>query len=75
MGRAGAPTTTLSAGTSRLTTEPAPVMARSPSRTGAMSIEASTLRHNPSDGFETRGFPGIFFLGAQNPTVTGSTLR
>ena len=44
-------------------------------RTGTMSVEASTLRHNPSDGFETRGFPGIFFLGAHNPTVTGSTLR
>jgi len=43
-------------------------------RTGTMSIEGSTLRHNPSDGFETRGFPGIFFLGARNPTVTGSTL-
>ncbi|WP_422770075.1 hypothetical protein ACN28C_25570 [Plantactinospora sp. WMMC1484] len=44
-------------------------------RTGTMTIEASTLRRNPSDGFETRGFPGIFFLGARNPTVTGSTLR
>ncbi|MFY1670146.1 hypothetical protein ACN27G_09325 [Plantactinospora sp. WMMB334] len=44
-------------------------------RTGTMTIEGSTLRRNPSDGFETRGFPGIFFLGARNPTVTGSTLR
>ncbi|WP_372445615.1 hypothetical protein [Plantactinospora endophytica] len=43
-------------------------------RTGTMRIESSTLRRNPSDGFETRGFPGIFFLGARNPTVTGSTL-
>jgi hypothetical protein len=43
-------------------------------RTGTMSIDGSALRHNPSDGFETRGFPGIFFLGAHNPTVTGSTL-
>jgi len=43
-------------------------------RTGTMSIESSTLRANPSDGFETRGYPGIFFLGARNPTVTGSTL-
>src|SRR5439155_18035226 len=43
-------------------------------RTGTMSIEASTLRHNPSDRFETRGYPGIFFLGAGNPTVTASTL-
>ncbi|MGC5285993.1 hypothetical protein [Micromonospora sp. DT231] len=43
-------------------------------RTGTMRIESSTLRRNPSGKFETRGFPGIFFLGAQNPTVTGSTL-
>jgi hypothetical protein len=44
-------------------------------RTGTMSIDGSTLRHNKSDGFETHGFPGIFFLGARNPTVTGSTLQ
>jgi hypothetical protein len=43
-------------------------------RTGTMSIEASTLRHNPSDGFETKGYPGIFFLGARNPSVVSSTL-
>ncbi|MET8041471.1 hypothetical protein ABZU25_11440 [Micromonospora sp. NPDC005215] len=44
-------------------------------RTGTMKIESSTLRRNPSAKFETRGFPGIFFLGAQNPTVTGSKLQ
>jgi hypothetical protein len=44
-------------------------------RTGTMSIEGSTLRANPSDGFETQGFKGIFFLGAGSPSVTGSTLR
>ncbi|WFE55077.1 hypothetical protein [Micromonospora sp. WMMD1155] len=43
-------------------------------RTGTMRIESSTLRRNPSGRFETRGFPGIFFLGAKNPTVTGSKL-
>ncbi|MEU7587187.1 hypothetical protein AB0A95_12900 [Micromonospora sp. NPDC049230] len=43
-------------------------------RTGTMKIEGSTLRRNPSGKFETRGFPGIFFLGAQNPTVTNSKL-
>ncbi|TQJ26155.1 hypothetical protein FBZ33_6543 [Micromonospora sp. A202] len=43
-------------------------------RTGTMKIENSTLRRNPSGKFETRGFPGIFFLGAQNPTVTASKL-
>jgi len=44
-------------------------------RTGTMSIETSTLRRNPSRGFETKGFPGIFFLGARNPSVSGSTLQ
>jgi hypothetical protein len=43
--------------------------------TGTMSIEQSTLSHNPSASFETAGFPGIFFIGAHKPTVTGSTLR
>ncbi|WCN84487.1 hypothetical protein [Micromonospora sp. LH3U1] len=43
-------------------------------RTGTMKIENSTLRRNPSGKFETRGFPGIFFLGARNPTVTNSKL-
>jgi hypothetical protein len=43
-------------------------------RTGTMSIDSSTLRGNRSDGFETSGLPGIFFLGARKPTVTGSTL-
>ncbi len=44
-------------------------------RSGTMRIERSTLRRNPSAGFETRGYPGIFFLGAHDPTVSGSTLR
>ena len=44
-------------------------------RTGTMRIESSTLKRNPSAGFETRGYPGIFFLGARNPSVSGSTLR
>ncbi|MEU7875313.1 hypothetical protein [Dactylosporangium sp. NPDC049140] len=43
-------------------------------RTGTMSIEGSTLRKNPSAGFETDGFPGIFFLGARPPSVSGSSL-
>jgi hypothetical protein len=43
-------------------------------KTGTMTVESSTLRHNPSDSFETAGFPGIFFLGAHPPTVTSSTL-
>ncbi|GAA3457105.1 hypothetical protein [Dactylosporangium matsuzakiense] len=43
-------------------------------RTGTMAIESSTLRKNPSAGFETDGFPGIFFLGARPPSVSGSSL-
>jgi hypothetical protein len=43
--------------------------------TGTMRIEDSTLRRNPNRGFFTRGFPGIFFKGARNPTVVNSTLR
>ncbi|MEV4490948.1 hypothetical protein AB0K04_12605 [Micromonospora coxensis] len=33
-------------------------------RTGTLRIEDSTLRRNTSAGFETKGLPGIFFLGA-----------
>ncbi|MEU5911096.1 hypothetical protein [Micromonospora sp. NPDC047527] len=43
-------------------------------RTGTMKIENSTLRRNPSGKFETRGYPGIFFLGARNPTLTNAKL-
>ncbi len=43
-------------------------------RTGTLAITDSVLARNPSDGFETRGLPGIFFLGAGH-TVTRSTLR
>nr|WP_036342805.1 hypothetical protein [Micromonospora purpureochromogenes] len=34
-------------------------------RTGTLQIDSSTLRRNPSRGFETKGHSGIFFLGAQ----------
>jgi len=44
-------------------------------RSGTMTITGSTLRRNPSAGFETAGFPGIFFLGARGPMVTGSTIE
>jgi hypothetical protein len=44
-------------------------------RTGTMSIDSSTLHGNPSAGFETAGYPGIYFLGAHNPTVTSSSLH
>lgn len=44
-------------------------------RTGTMTVRNSTLRKNPSAVFETSGFPGIFFMGAGEPVVSGSTLR
>jgi hypothetical protein len=43
-------------------------------RTGELRIGQSTLQHNPSAGFETAGFPGIFFLGRGTPQVTASTI-
>jgi hypothetical protein len=45
-------------------------------RTGTLKIMGSTLRRNPSDGFETRGYPGIFYLGTgSHPKVTASKLN
>lgn len=43
-------------------------------RTGELRISKSTLQHNISLGFETQGFPGIFFLGAGAPQVSESTI-
>ena len=43
-------------------------------RTGTLSIDRSALRHNPSQGFETAGYPGVFYLGSGPPLVTASTL-
>jgi hypothetical protein len=43
-------------------------------RTGELRITDSVLQHNPSRGFETRGYSGIFFLGAGAPQVTRSTI-
>lgn len=42
-------------------------------RTGTARLAASTLRGNPSLGFETPGLPGIFFLGARRPAVVEGT--
>ena len=39
-------------------------------RSGAMTLSSSTLRRNPSLGFET--YPGIFFLGAKASFVDGT---
>ena len=43
-------------------------------RSGTMRLERSTLRRNPSDGFETAGFPGIFYLGSGPIQVFESSL-
>jgi hypothetical protein len=43
--------------------------------TGNLYLDTSTLTRNPSAGFETRGYPGIFYLGASHPLLTRSTLN
>jgi hypothetical protein len=43
-------------------------------RSGSLVIQDSTLSANPSAGFETAGFPGIFVLAKGTPLVTGSTI-
>ncbi len=43
-------------------------------RTGSLVIDGSTMARNPSDGFETAGLPGIFYLGRGNAVVTNSSL-
>ena len=44
-------------------------------RTGTLRIEDSVLRENPSDGFETAGYPGIFYLGSGPPVVVNSVIE
>ncbi len=44
-------------------------------RSGTLHIEDSTLRRNPSEGFETSGFPGIFVRAKESPAVVNSTLE
>jgi hypothetical protein len=44
-------------------------------RSGTLIIKDSILRRNPSKGFETKGVPGIFYLGKGDPQVSGSTLE
>lgn len=43
--------------------------------TGTLRIEDSRLQRNPNDGFQTAGYPGIFFLGNGTPVVVNSTLE
>jgi hypothetical protein len=44
-------------------------------RSGNLLIQDSTLRRNLSDGFETKGFPGIFYLGQGPIQVSNSTIE
>ena len=44
-------------------------------RTGNLVIAESELRRNDSLGFETSGYPGIFYLGSGPPQVTNSILE
>ncbi|MEZ4382725.1 MAG: hypothetical protein R3A79_15415 [Nannocystaceae bacterium] len=44
-------------------------------RSGTLRIDRSELRRNPSDGFETAGFPGIFVLADGDPVVTDSVIE
>ncbi|ACU72420.1 Polymorphic membrane protein Chlamydia [Catenulispora acidiphila DSM 44928] len=44
-------------------------------RTGTLTIRDSALTANVSAKFSTAGYPGIFFLGAGHPVVSGSTLK
>jgi len=43
-------------------------------RTGSLIIEDSELCRNPSAGFETDGYPGIFVLANGDPRVSGSII-
>jgi hypothetical protein len=43
-------------------------------KTGTLTIEHSKLRGNPNAGFQTAGYPGIFFLGRGHPVVLSSSL-
>jgi hypothetical protein len=44
-------------------------------RTGNVVIRESELRRNPSEGFETNGYPGIFVLASREPEIVDSVLE
>jgi len=44
-------------------------------RSGSLIIEDSVLENNPSAGFETRGYPGIFVLADGDPQVRNSVIQ
>jgi hypothetical protein len=43
-------------------------------KTGTLTIEHSKLGDNPNAGFQTAGYPGIFFLGQGHPVILSSSL-
>ncbi len=44
-------------------------------RSGSLEIHDSRLSNNPSAGFETAGYPGIFVLADGDPLVVNSTIE
>jgi hypothetical protein len=44
-------------------------------RSGRLVIQDSELRDNPSEGFETEGYPGIFVLARGEPEVENSIIE
>ena len=44
-------------------------------RSGTLIIEDPLLEVNPSAGFETQGYPGIFVLANGDPQVVNSIVR
>ncbi|MBD3328495.1 SH3 domain-containing protein, partial [Candidatus Peregrinibacteria bacterium] len=44
-------------------------------KTGNLIIKDSTLSNNPSDGFETKGFPGIYYEGEGDIQTSNSTIN
>jgi hypothetical protein len=44
-------------------------------RTGSIIIEDSILTGNPSDEFETEGYPGMFIIADGDPQVSNSTIE
>lgn len=42
---------------------------------GALTIEHSTVHHNPSGQFSTGGYPGIFYHSSGKPIVINSTIE
>ncbi len=44
-------------------------------KSGSLVIQDSLLSMNPSAGFETPGYPGIFVIEKDEPEVTNSTIE